>query len=119
MYGGTKQGLSLDDVKNYPILLPPMPEQELLVRDIEAKTHAASVLIECALREIALLRAYSIRLIADVVMGKLDVREVAAHLPDAPDETAALDDAEALAEDDDALPDGELEVAAAKSADDD
>ena len=38
-------------------------------------------------REIALLREYRTRLVADVVTGKLDVREAAARLPeeDAPD----------------------------------
>ena len=29
LYGGTKDGLSLDDVKNYPLLLPPRSEQDL------------------------------------------------------------------------------------------
>ena len=33
-------------------------------------------------REIALLREFRTRLIADVVTGKLDVREAAARLPD-------------------------------------
>ena len=35
-----------------------------------------------ARREIGLLREYRTRLIADVVTGKLDVREAAAKLPD-------------------------------------
>jgi type I restriction enzyme S subunit len=33
-------------------------------------------------REIELLREYRTRLVADVVTGKLDVREAAARLPD-------------------------------------
>ena len=33
-------------------------------------------------REIELLREYRTRLVADVVTGKLDVREAAAHLPE-------------------------------------
>jgi hypothetical protein len=33
-------------------------------------------------REIELLREYRIRLVADVVTGKLDVREAAARLPE-------------------------------------
>ncbi len=35
-------------------------------------------------REIELLREYRTRLVADVVTGKLDVREAAAQLPDEP-----------------------------------
>ena len=43
-------------------------------------------------REIELLREYRTRLVADVVTGKLDVREAAARLPDeAPPDTAEDD----------------------------
>jgi type I restriction enzyme S subunit len=45
--------------------------------------------------EIALLREYRIRLIADVVTGKLDVREAAARLPDEVDEPEPVDKTEA------------------------
>ncbi len=57
-------------------------------------------------REISLLREYRTRLIADVVTGKLDVREAAANLPEETDETETFDDA--LAEDDD-LENSEIE----------
>ena len=40
LYGGTKDGLSLDDVKNYPILLPPRNEQEAAVQWIEGELSA-------------------------------------------------------------------------------
>ena len=42
--------------------------------------------------EIDLLREYRTRLIADVVTGKLDVREAAARLPDEAEEPEPLDD---------------------------
>ncbi len=50
-------------------------------------------------QQVALLREYRTRLIADVVTGKLDVREAAARLPDEPEEPepegeAPLDDAD-------------------------
>ena len=44
---------------------------------IESSPHRAAV---AALREIDLIREYRTRLIADVVTGKLDVREAAANL---------------------------------------
>ena len=48
-------------------------------------------------REIELLREYRTRLVADVVTGKLDVREAAARLPDeAPLEIAIPPDEEGL-----------------------
>jgi type I restriction enzyme, S subunit len=40
-------------------------------------------------REIALVQEYRTRLTADIVTGKLDVREAAAKLPDLPPENAA------------------------------
>jgi type I restriction enzyme S subunit len=42
---------------------------------------------------------YRTRLVADVVTGKLDVREAVAHLPSEIGEELALDDSESLVED--------------------
>ena len=61
-------------------------------------------------REIALLREYRTRLIADVVTGKLDVRAAAAKLPDETDEPEPLDDAEALVDGDEEIEDPDLDV---------
>ena len=52
--------------------------------------------ISASHREILLLREYRTRLIADVVTGKLDVREAAARLPDEVEELEPLDEADAL-----------------------
>jgi type I restriction enzyme, S subunit len=48
--------------------------------------------ISAAERTVNLLREYRTRLIADVVTGKLDVREAAARLPDHVDEPEPLDE---------------------------
>ena len=82
LYGGTKDGLSLDDVKNYPILLPPQHEQEPAVRWIEGGLSGLVKIGDGAKRQIELVREYRTRLVADVVTGKLDVREAAARLPE-------------------------------------
>jgi len=56
-------------------------------------------------REIALLREYRTRLVADVVSGRLDVREAAARLPDqvpldsVEDDADLGDEAQAIEED--------------------
>ena len=81
LYGGTKDGLSLDDVKNYQILLPPLPEQTDIVEHLDEATAGIDAAISRAHRQIELLREYRTRLIADVVTGKLDVRDAAANLP--------------------------------------
>ena len=59
------------------------PSSELNQRD---RPSDCPVAIDRAEREISLLREYRTRLIADVVTGKLDVREAAASLPDEADE---------------------------------
>lgn len=86
MYGGTKQGLSLDDVKNYIVVLPPADEQPLLVERIEKACSRVDTAIIEARQAVALLREYRVRLITDVVTGELDVREAVANLPDEDDE---------------------------------
>ena len=58
LYGGTKDGLSLDDVKNYPILLPPHHEQEQAVRWIEGRLSALLKIGDGAKRQIGLVREY-------------------------------------------------------------
>ena len=82
LYGGTKDGLSLDDVKNYPILLPPRIEQDQAVRWIESNLSTLVRAGESAKRQIEKVREFRTRLIADVVTGKLDVREAADELPE-------------------------------------
>ena len=60
------------------------------------KTAALNKAIDVTHQEIELLREYRTRLIADVVTGKLDVREAAAGLPDEPLEPEALHETDAL-----------------------
>ena len=96
LYGGTKDGLALDDVKNYPILLPPRHVQDVAVQWIERKLSALVKIGENTKREIGLVADFRTRLIADVVTGKLDVREAAARLPDEVDELESLNEADTL-----------------------
>jgi type I restriction enzyme, S subunit len=91
--GGTKVGLTLDDVRCLYVLLPPLDEQVKLVAGIETETRKLDVTIARLEREIELLREYRTRLVADVVTGKLDVREIALQLPDESIE-ASTDDAD-------------------------
>jgi type I restriction enzyme S subunit len=67
------------------------------------------VAIDKTRHEVELLREYRTRLIADVVTGKLDVREAVASLPDEPEEPEAI--GETLAEDEEAA-DYEIEAVA-------
>jgi type I restriction enzyme, S subunit len=62
--------------------LPPVEEQRAIADKLENETAGMSQAITRLEREIVLLREYRTRLVADVVTGKLDVREAAARLPD-------------------------------------
>lgn len=81
-YGGTKQGLSLADVKGVKISLPPIEEQLRLMAHIEADAASLDATVQRSHREIELLREFRIRLTADVVTGHVDVRAIATTLPD-------------------------------------
>lgn len=77
LYGGTKQGLGLDDVANLLVTIPPLSEQ---VR-IEAHIDSASGRIEAAIakirEQITKFQEYRTALISAAVTGKIDVRESA------------------------------------------
>jgi type I restriction enzyme S subunit len=72
--------LSPEQIRGFKVMLPPLKEQEAIVKLVDAETATLNSAIERAEREIALLREYRTRLVADVVTGKLDVRAAARHL---------------------------------------
>ena len=76
----TQGNLNVDRIGSRHIPLPPLPEQTGIVRYLDKATDDIDIAI--ARRQIELLREYRTRLIADVVTGKLDVREAVARLPD-------------------------------------
>ena len=65
--------------------IPSFTEQTAIVEYLDKATTDIDSAIDRARREIELLKEYRTRLIADVVTGKLDVREAAFKLPEAPD----------------------------------
>jgi type I restriction enzyme S subunit len=90
-----------------PVVCPPEAEQRAILANVGSGTAEMAKAIAAALREIQLLHEYRTRLIADVVTGKLDVRDAAARLPDEADEPEPLDEPEALGDEpDDSAGDG-------------
>lgn len=90
--GGTKVGLTLGDVRGLTVLAPPIHEQSNIIEGLEDQTQGLTAGIAALEREIELLREYRTRLVADVVSGKLDVREAATRLPaDLPIDRDAVD----------------------------
>ena len=74
--------------------LAPPAEAEAIAQSIDKATTGIDRAISRLEREIALLREYRTRLAADVVTGKLDVREAAAQLPDEAPIESVEDDAD-------------------------
>lgn len=81
-YGGTKQGLGLDDLKSVVLPLPPRAEQQEICRYVDHTMIEVNAALAVAAHELELVHELRACLISDVVTGKLDVREVAARLPD-------------------------------------
>ena len=71
-------------VRSIQMAVLPYAEQVNLVQAIETKTLKITTAIARTEREIALMQEYRTRLTADIVTGKLDVREAAAKLPEVP-----------------------------------
>ncbi len=67
-------------LKNLRLALPPLSEQAAIARFLDSMTEKLRKGISQAQKKIELLREYHTRLIADVVTGKLDVRDAAAGL---------------------------------------
>jgi type I restriction enzyme, S subunit len=79
------------EVREIRVPLPPQPEQKKLVEYERAEAAAIDALIAKARCEIDLIREYRIRLIADAVTGKVDVRHLAPP-PEALADEAAPED---------------------------
>ena len=80
--GATAPHVNVSTIRNYTLALPPRSVQDSLVEIIERSTRDLNGVIVSAERSTSFLREYRTRLIADVVTGKLDVRQAAAGLPE-------------------------------------
>ena len=112
--------LYFDQFGQIPVPVPPADEQQVIVDYYNDVTSKIDDCINQARRQIALLQEYRTRQIADVVTGKIDVREAAAGLSDEADELGAAD-IDALCDKSDALANepgsGPLDTRANRSTD--
>ena len=84
--GAAQPKLTQDRLMGIAIAVPSREEQDLIMAWVTRVTTPLRTTINRAKREISLLQEYRTRLVADVVTGKLDVREAAANLPNEEDE---------------------------------
>ena len=71
--------ISASKLKNLLVSVPPIPEQEQIVKHIENETSKIDKTLSQFEKEIALLEEYKTALISEAVTGKIDVREEEQH----------------------------------------
>ena len=96
--GSTVPHFNVEDIGVLPVFTPPVPNSLAIVRYLDHEIADIDAAITRARRQIELIEEYRTRLIADVVTGKLDVREAAATLPDEADDRDPIDESRPLAE---------------------
>ena len=74
--------LNAEELGTSTLLVPPPSEQATIVDFLDKTTAEIETSIARTRQKIYLIQEYRTRLIADVVTGKLDVREAAAQLPE-------------------------------------
>jgi type I restriction enzyme, S subunit len=83
--------LYTDDFYDIRLPVPPFEEQDAIMKHLAHISNGIDDTVSRAEREIELLGEYRTRLTADVVTGKLDVRDAAADLPDEDSQEAVPD----------------------------
>ena len=71
---GLKEGLSLGNISEAPLALPPKNEQSLIISYIENINHRFSLLSNSACNQVELLKERRTALISAAVTGKIDLR---------------------------------------------
>ena len=96
--GAAQPKLTLDRLMSISIAVPPRLEQDQIIAQATAQTSGLVTALARTRRQIDLVQEYRTRLVADVVTGRLDVREAAALLPDEEDEEEPIDEDGVLAD---------------------
>lgn len=79
----TIEHLTGDQLRRHRFPWPPFEEQKAISDEIEEAGRSSRKTLDKVNREITLLQEFRTRLVADVVTGQVDVRAIAATLPDA------------------------------------
>ena len=78
--GASREGLTLQSIRNFRVVVPPLPEQTGIVAYLDRSTANVDAAIDTSRHQSELMREYRTSLIAHVVTGKVDVRKAAAQL---------------------------------------
>ncbi len=80
--GASREGLTLQSIKDFLIPVPPIAEQREIIAAVGETTESIERTSLASQKQIALINEYRTRLIADAVTGQLDVRGAAIRIPD-------------------------------------
>jgi type I restriction enzyme, S subunit len=75
--GSTVSHFNMSDIKNIPLMLPPVSEQDKIISFVSSETLKIDCLISKANQSIELMRERRSALISAAVTGKIDIREAA------------------------------------------
>tara|TARA_R110002060_G_scaffold22516_2_gene30550 strand:+ start:20708 stop:22048 length:1341 start_codon:yes stop_codon:yes gene_type:complete len=75
MVGSTFKRINVENIKSFLIALPPLDEQEMIVKELEKKLSKYDSLISNAVNAIELMKERKTALISAAVTGKIDVRD--------------------------------------------
>ncbi|HRC44664.1 MAG TPA: hypothetical protein PLT27_11460, partial [Nitrospira sp.] len=103
--------LTCEKLRRHRFVFPPLTEQKAVADHLDGELQQFQIATSRLESEIELLREYRTRLVADVVTGKLDVREAAAKLPEDPDGLERLDNTESLVEGEEEIEGADLDTA--------
>jgi type I restriction enzyme S subunit len=87
-------GIYLEEVGRLQVCFPEVQEQRAILMRVAEDSAPLDTALKQAASEIDLLKEFRTRLIADIVTGKLDVKEAAARLPQDLDEREPLEESE-------------------------
>ncbi|MBF0399697.1 MAG: restriction endonuclease subunit S [Magnetococcales bacterium] len=87
-----QQRVPISFLKEFTIGLPGLQEQQEILKFVEEESHKSEQTSGKAQKEVELIYEYRERLIADIVTGKLDVRDVVLTLPDADESLEDLEE---------------------------
>ena len=106
LVGATIRRINVGDVRSLATIVPPRNEQDSIVQYLDVEMGRVNKAIQRVENQMQLVKEYRSRLIADVVTGKLDVRNVVLPVDDT-DEAEAWDEPE----DTEDMPDPEEDAA--------
>ena len=80
--GASREGLTLDSIRSLNVVLPSVDLQTQIIDAVQRIKKQIKLVTDATIEEVKLISEYRTRLVADVVTGKLDVRDAAAGLSD-------------------------------------